>query len=63
MFIRGKDTGRMVKPYPFLRPAFASVKTRLESTAKSILSKELSDIWLRVDEASQTRAMARRRAA
>lgn len=43
--IRGKDTGRMVKPYPFLRPAFASIKGRLEATAKQILLKELQEAW------------------
>lgn len=43
--IRGKDTGRMVKPYPFLRPAWASVKGRVEATAKQILQKELRDAW------------------
>lgn len=43
--IRGKDTGRMVKPYPFLRPAWNSVKSRVESTARNILKKELADAW------------------
>lgn len=43
--IRGKDTGRMVKPYPFLHPAWNSVKSRVEATAKNILKKELSRAW------------------
>jgi hypothetical protein len=61
--IRGKDTGRMVKPYPFLRPAFNSVKSRLEATAKSILTKELANIWYMSMSTSKPRPAARRRAA